>query len=234
MYKTLGCVFVDPTYCRRFSKDLPEFANRKVGGRPILEWVARRCTEAQRLGKVVVVVGGKESNIETPISIPHGVEAVFSDKPDRLGRLRDVLSQHPSDSVVCLSVNTPLIDPTLIDRLITSVENGIADYACFCSRSNSPIHSKLGLVAEWCRRSAIEMADSLLTDLDRRNRFTNFIIGNPDRFSLKFVRIPAVLDRDDLSFQVESQEDWAQVEQIIEALGDDRLDWQQIARLLHH
>lgn len=232
MFKTLGCVFVDPTHCRQSSSDLPVYANRMVGGRPILEWVARRCSEAQQLDKVVVVVGGKKSELKIP-SIPHDVDEVCSEKPDRLGRLREVLTQYPAESVVCLSVTTPLIDPTLIDQLVSSVESGIADYACFCSRSNSPIHAKLGLVGEWCRRSAIEMADSLLTDPERRDRFTNFMVGNPDRFALKFVRIPSELDREDFSLQVESQDDWARVEQIIEALGNDRLDWQQIARLLH-
>jgi spore coat polysaccharide biosynthesis protein SpsF (cytidylyltransferase family) len=46
------------------------------------------------------------------------------------------------------------------------------------------------------------------------------------------IPVPAELDRDDLRLRIESADDWEHVQQIVDALGDEHLDWQRIAGLL--
>ena len=42
------------------------------------------------------------------------------------------------------------------------------------------------------------------------------------------------MDRDDVRLTIDSHEDWEHAQEILEALGPERLDWQGIAGLLHH
>jgi spore coat polysaccharide biosynthesis protein SpsF (cytidylyltransferase family) len=42
------------------------------------------------------------------------------------------------------------------------------------------------------------------------------------------------LDRDDVRLVIEGEEDWEHVQEIVEALGQDNLDWRTLAELLKY
>jgi spore coat polysaccharide biosynthesis protein SpsF (cytidylyltransferase family) len=46
------------------------------------------------------------------------------------------------------------------------------------------------------------------------------------------IPVPVELDREDLRLRIESVDDWEHAQQIVDALGDEHLDWQRIAGLL--
>jgi spore coat polysaccharide biosynthesis protein SpsF (cytidylyltransferase family) len=49
---------------------------------------------------------------------------------------------------------------------------------------------------------------------------------------LRFIPVPARLDRSDVRLTVDLEEDWELAQIILEALGPEGLDWHRIASLL--
>jgi spore coat polysaccharide biosynthesis protein SpsF (cytidylyltransferase family) len=56
-------------------------------------------------------------------------------------------------------------------------------------------------------------------------------MAHPEEFTLKLLQVPVELDRDDVRLALETQEDWAHAEAVVDALGYD-LDWKDITQLL--
>jgi spore coat polysaccharide biosynthesis protein SpsF (cytidylyltransferase family) len=120
-----------------------------------------------------------------------------------------------------------------VDRLIAAAMEGGCDYASYCSRAGElAIHSRLGLVAQWCRVATLREADRRARDPRDRRGITRFVYSRPEEFQLKLLPIPQSLDRDDLRLAVVTEEDWDRAQLIIDALGPECLDWRSIADLL--
>jgi spore coat polysaccharide biosynthesis protein SpsF len=198
----------------------------------VLDWVVRRASESQQLDGVVVVMPQGDCVDDIASIAPPDAILYASSMPDSLSRLCDAMSAHLAESVVMIPLAAPLIDPTLIDRLVVAAHQSPADYATFCFHSGSLLHAKLGLVAEWYRVAALETANRMIRDQRQREDFSRFIVARPDLFSLRLLPLPKELDRHDLRLSLQTQEDWDHVEQVVEALGHDQLDWKQIALLI--
>ena len=94
------------------------------------------------------------------------------------------------------------------------------------------IQSRLGVFAEWCQIDAVLRADRLAKGAADREETTRFLYSRPDLFSLKLIAVPPQLDRDDVRLAIHDEEDWEEVQDILDALGPESLDWQFITSLL--
>jgi spore coat polysaccharide biosynthesis protein SpsF (cytidylyltransferase family) len=133
-----------------------------------------------------------------------------------------------------------LLDPCLIDRLVSAVgsDEGV-DYATFYSirreregRLQDLLQAQLGLFAEYFCADVVKKLDRKLMSADQRRDFSSYVSAHPEQFVLKLVSLPPELDRGDLRLSLRHQDDWDHAEQIVDALGDDDLDWQHIVSLL--
>jgi spore coat polysaccharide biosynthesis protein SpsF len=234
MFSTLGIVEVhahssDPGH----GHDLRSWAGRKFGGKPLLEWVVRRVTDAQRLDHVVVVCGEGPRQLIQDL-VPPDISVFAGREPDALGRFAAALEKFPAEAIVRVRLDRPFIDPALIDQLVASADAAPGcDYVTYCFSDGRPvIHSPLGMFAEWCRPAAIRLANREAADpLDRADA-TRYLSTHPELFMLRFCSVPPQLDRDDFRLALELEEDWDHAQAIFEALGADSLEWQRIARLL--
>jgi spore coat polysaccharide biosynthesis protein SpsF (cytidylyltransferase family) len=78
----------------------------------------------------------------------------------------------------------------------------------------------------------IRQLNARLKSADERHDIGLYVRSHPERFALRLVALPAELDRADLRLALRHQDDWDHAEQIVEALGDEDLDWQRIVSLL--
>jgi spore coat polysaccharide biosynthesis protein SpsF len=166
--------------------------------------------------------------------VPPDASIHFAPQRDRLGRLKAALDAFPADALVRVGIDHPFIDPTLIDRLVSSAESSHGcDYASFCLRDGRPVtRARLGLCAEWCRGSALVQANQNATHPQDRNDPMRYMLSHPERFTLRLLPVPAALDRDDLRLEIRQAEDWDHAQVIFEALPNDPLDWQAVAELV--
>jgi spore coat polysaccharide biosynthesis protein SpsF len=231
MLKTLGIVDACYGSCGPRAK-----AARKLGGKPVLEWVVRRATDCQRLDGVIVVTSDAEDNRFISALVPMDVPVFAGSKADALGCLAAALEEYPSEAAVRICARSPFIDPTLIDRLVSTAEAlDDCDYVGYRSRDGRPaILSPVGMYAEWFRSRALRRASGKATSRADRQQPTRHLYNHPDKFHVHLIPAPEQIDRDDVRLTVDIEEDWEHTLVIFEALGPEDLDWQRIADLLVH
>jgi spore coat polysaccharide biosynthesis protein SpsF len=229
MLRTLGVVQVPP------ASHLPRLkANRGFLGKTLLEWVVRRVTDCQHLDGAIVVSPADEETGDVTDLVPADVPLYRSQRSDALGQLADALTSYPAETVVRVGIEQPFVDPDLIDRLVMrGRQHRNCDYIGYCSRNGKPaIQSSLGMFGEYFQTRALLVADREADLSEDRECVTRYLYSRPDKFVVRMIPVPVQLDRDDLRLRIESADDWEHAQQIVDALGDDYLDWQRIAGLL--
>jgi len=209
---------------------------RRLGGRPLLEWVIRRVTDCTRLDGVIVVACDAEEHRFIADLVPMDVPVFFGNQADPMDRFVRALEQYPARSIVRVRGDNPFIDPVLIDRLVrTAEEHPACDYVSYMSADGRPaILSPVGVYAEWLRAAALRKAARNAKDPSDRAHVTRYVYSHPERFQLRLIPAPCEIDRDDVRLTVDGEEDWEHALAIFDALGPDCLDWQRIAVLLDH
>ncbi len=207
---------------------------RKLGSKSWLEWVVHRAVDSIRLDRVVVILGSGPDDRTIADLVPPHVHVLLDGAVDPLGRFIAALDRCPARAVVRICADNPFVDPALIDRLIsTADDNPDCDYVSYCSRDGRPaVLSTLGIFAEWCRADSLRQADREATNATDRQQVTRYLYSRPEKFRVRLITMPSRLDRDDVRLTVDSEEDWEHAETIYEALGPERLEWQNIAALL--
>jgi len=231
MLKTLG--IVDACYGSHGSRS---GAARKMGGKPVLEWVVRRATDCQQLGGVIVVSTKAPENRFLSALVPLDVPLFVGPQPDALSCLAAALEEYPAEAAVRICARSPFIDPMLIDRLVSTAEASPGcDYVGYGSRDGRPaILSPVGVYAEWFRSSALRRAAREATSAADRQQATRYLYRRPKKFDIHWIPAPEQIDRDDVRLTVDIEEDWEHALVIFDALGPEELDWQRIADLLVH
>ena len=231
MFRNLGVVEVTATstHC-----SLERHLARRFGGKSLLEWTVRQVTECQQLDGVITVADCDVSDESLACNVPSDVPIFKMPGSDALGRLNGALAKYPANAIVRVRLETPFVDPIMIDSLVaTSTGYPGCDYIGYCSNSGRPVlKSPVGIFAEWCRADAIRRANQLSENDTDRGCSTQFLWSHPELFQLRFIPIPAELDRDDLRLTLCGEEDWEHAETIFEALGSEDPNWRQIVRLL--
>lgn len=234
MLTTLAVVEVCPDLDHlRPGSPLAGIARRQFGGKTLLEWVVRRVSEATRLSGIVVLAGDDRLSHGLVENCPPDVRVFHAREHDSLGRLAAVARNFDCDGLVRLNVCHPFVDPELIDRLITAASTTPGcDYASYClSDGRHVMQSKLGVFAEWCSNKAILRADQMAKGSERADA-TGFLYSHPEHFNLKLLAAPPQLDRDDVRLAIQDEEDWENVQMILDAIGPESLDWHLITALL--
>ena len=233
MSLTLGVVEFPRLDLTRLSGTSVPFATRRLGNKPVLEWLVRRLTESLLLDQVVVITDEAQRDKVRRI-VPADIGVYSSKSPDGLGQLADVVRAFRADQVVRVPLSCPFVDPELIDRLVcTAASNPSCDYIGYFSMDGRPAAlSKVGFFAEWCKSDAIAKAHRSASSEEERANSLQFVVSRPDLFQLRFIPIPEKLDRRDLRLTLEAEEDWDHLHLIFEALGPERIDWRRVVALL--
>lgn len=211
-------------------------AARRLGGKSMLEWVVGRVIDCQQLDGVIVVTSDSPDSGLIGEFTPSDIPVFVGHRPDALGCLEAALEEYPAESVVRICARSPFVDPVLIDRLVTTAEShDRCDYVGYCLRDGRPaILSPVGLFAEWFRASALRRAAKKPNPPIERERATEYIYSNPQKFNVRMIPAPPRIDGDDVRLRVDVEEDWDNALVIFDALGPDQMDWQGIAELLDH
>jgi len=230
MLKTLGMVeacFRSPAARAR--------ALRKLGGKSVLEWVVRRATDCLRLSGVIVVTSDDPLNQPIARIVPPDVPVFVARRPDSLGCLAAALDEYPAEAAMRIGTGYPFLDPLLIDRLVLTAETrDECDYVGYCSRDGRPsILAPVGVYAEWFRADALREAARCAGARSDREEPTRYLYSHPEKFRVCLIPAPEQIDREDVRFRFDVEEDFDHAVAIFEALGHD-LDYHRIASLLHH
>lgn len=195
-----------------------------LGGQSLLTWLIRRVTEAERLDRVVVVFSKSEAQrFGLPDLVPADVECFIFDSSDPLKRIVGALDQCATQAMVRVGMESPFVDPALIDGLICAAETGPpVDYVSYRLRDGKPaILSQVGMFAEWFSASALRRVDRRIDNPDDRQQLSRYFLAHLDEFQMRFLPAPEALDRVDARLSIDATEDWELAEDIFDALGED-------------
>ncbi len=208
------------------------FAQRSLKGQTLIRRITGRISESQLVHEVVVSGAGLPSTILTN-GIP-GTKMISQPYSHVLERLAIAADRTDSEWVVYVPGNRPFVDPVLIDRLLSEAQrHSECDYLGFFSTGGGWQRMQdLGLAGEICHADALRR---LRRNLDR----LSYVEGEdclatcfqdaPGTFQMRFIPVPTEIDRGDLRFALQTENDWDDLQLLSETLSPDQMHWQSLA-----
>lgn len=207
---------------------------RRLDGKSVLEWVVRQMTDCELLNGVVVLADdgpeGDQVRHLTPIDVP----VLSYAAPDTLDLLKKTFDQFPVDSCIFIGADWPFLDPTIIDQLVrTANQEKNCDYAAYqFTNEIFSVGKPYGLFPEWYRASSVQSIAPKVEDPIHRQLPGTFFLDNQKDCHVELLAVPAGLDRDDIRFSFDDEEDWDNILDLHDALQLEVLDCQKIGNLL--
>lgn len=195
------------------SSRLPGKVLMPLSGKPMLMQQVARVTISKKIDKLVVATSTDKSDDEIEkLCKQHGIEYFRGDLEDVLKRYYRAARKFNATDIVRLTGDCPLIDPEVIDEIISFYQKKKFDYA---SNTINPTYPD-GLDVEIFSFRALEEAFNEAKLPSEREHVTPFILKQPNRFSLGNYKNST--DLSDLRWTVDESRDFELVKNIYEAL----------------
>ncbi|MEM1070269.1 MAG: NTP transferase domain-containing protein [Planctomycetota bacterium] len=213
---------------------MSRFAKRKLSGQPLFVRMARRLSECALVDQVFLTGSNLPGSFMT--SGLAGVCVLNLPTCHVSQRLAAAADECEADWVVYVPGNRPFVDAALIDQLLARASNaGECDYIGYGSADgNWQRMDDLGLAGEVCHCDTLRRlrrnADRLPADSGAS--FASWLEHAPGAYHLKYIPVPAELDRCDLRFAVSDENDWDDAELLCETVADTDSPWQALTQLV--
>lgn len=210
------------------------FARRKLGGQPLITRMARRLSECELVDEVFIVGSSVPTSLLTSgISCVQSLNLPAKHVCERLCAAADASG---AEWVVCVPANRPFVDATLVDQLLAKATKSTeCDYVGYASDDGDWRRMvRLGLAGEACHVDTLRRLRRNSDRLPDENGgcIASWLEKSPGAYHLKFIPVPAALDRDDLRFAVEDESDWDDAELLCETVSNEDSQWQELTQLL--
>lgn len=212
------------------SERFPGKVLMELGGRVVLEWVVQRLARATTLSSVVVATSTLAENDPIADLCRRRDWPLFrGSEEDVLDRYFQAAQCYPSEVVVRVTADCPLIDPALVDEVVRAVN--AAPRVDYASNVLEPRTYPRGLDVEAFTVQALAEA----WQLDKsgwREHVTPFIYRNPQRFRLR-----GVVNEVDLSeyrWTIDTRADLAAVRALVQHVPDPEASWHDYVTGIRH
>lgn len=168
---------------RMSSTRLPGKVLKIAAGRPLLERMVERVRQAKLVDEVWVATTVDPTDDElSSFCEAHQIPVYRGNLHDVLDRYYQLSKQQNADVIVRLTGDCPLIDPDLIDEVITAFLREKVDFAC--NRLPPPFSRTypIGLDIEVCSFSALETAWKNAVEKHEREHVLPYLYEVPGRF----------------------------------------------------
>jgi spore coat polysaccharide biosynthesis protein SpsF len=156
-------------------------------GEPIVIHVVRAAAQAVGADNVVVATTGEPSDDPLVAYLTSAGVACFRGPEDNvLERFRLCATAYPSDWVLRLSADSPLLDPRVVRRVVDAATEDVDVVTTSLGRSAH------GTNAELVRSSALLGIDLAETTAEDREHVMPFFYARPERFRIHAIEVDAV------------------------------------------
>jgi len=115
---------------RMTSSRLPGKVLETIGGLPSIIFMVKRLRRARTLDEIVVVTSDDPTDDKLVAAVSHADIAVYRGAlQDVLSRFQGALDEYPASEVVRVTGDCPLLDPAVVDAVVTLRRQTGADYA---------------------------------------------------------------------------------------------------------
>jgi spore coat polysaccharide biosynthesis protein SpsF len=200
---------------RMTSTRLPGKILTDLAGAPMLERQVARMRRATTLDEVMVATTTNASDDPVVALCERlGIASHRGSEHDVLSRYAGAAAASRADVVVRITADCPLLDATVVDRVVQALRADDADYA-----SNTLVRTyPRGLDVEALTRAALDRAAGAATSTPAREHVTWYIhTERPEIF--KRSSVVSEIDASDLRWTVDTPEDLAMVRAVYEGLS---------------
>jgi spore coat polysaccharide biosynthesis protein SpsF len=215
---------------RMGSTRLPGKVLMDLAGQPMLARVLNRLGRANTLtGVVVATTTEPADNVLADLCHSCCWPCFRGSQTDVLDRYYRAAQQHRADIVVRITADCPLIEPAVVDRVVTEflARQPMVHYACnFLPGRTFP----RGLDTEVFGFNTLEKMWREDENLAWREHVTEYLLHHPELFATH-----GVLNEQDLSqlrWTVDTPEDMKFARKVYGHFGHDRFSWREVLRLL--
>ena len=208
-------------------------ALRSIGRQSLLEWTVRRLAGSSLLDGIAITGSPDFSSFIAALEIDPA-RWLPSTSSTPLSRCIEVAKSVQANWIVLVQNNCPFVDPILVDRLVAAAwATPTSDMISFVSptRPTSSLRS-LGLVAEVCRRRALRRLAGR-TDAQDSREVTQLIHSMPELFNARCLPLPSALDRPDLRWALETEDDWEKAHMLLDSHSDN-INYRELADMAIH
>ena len=201
---------------RMSSSRLPGKVLTDLGPGSSMELVLRRLRGVSEAAQVAIATS--TANDDDPVAERArelGFRAVRGPLADVLERYRMAAAETGADAVVRITADCPLVEPTVVDRLVAMWrEDDTLDYVC---NTREPRTFPDGLDVEVVSRDALDQAAYETREPYDREHVTPFVRDRPERFPQRSLRLDPPARAVKLS--LDTSEDLAVIRSFIERVG---------------
>jgi spore coat polysaccharide biosynthesis protein SpsF (cytidylyltransferase family) len=214
---------------RMGSTRLPGKALQKIAGEPMLRHVWERACQARTLDQTLVATS--TANMDNAIAdycAWHGIPCFRGSENDVLDRYYHAAHFAHAETVVRLTADCPLLDPAVIDSVVSTFRLGTFDYL---SNIDPPTYPD-GLDTEVFTFAALERAWHDASLPSEREHVTPYLRASANCFRTGNVTCPTDLSH--LRWTVDELADLTFVRNVFHVLGTTSCGLAEIVALLEH
>lgn len=221
------------------SERLPGKVIKPILNRPMILYTLDRLSRSRYIDRIVLATSVEEREkplVEVVSSI--GYNVFRGDESNVLKRYRDCSDKYGGDIIIRVTGDCPLIDPVIVDNVITYFEMNDYDYArldvpdSFIRGFDVEVFSKDALDRVYNTVCSVETEEPNGTDLDMyKEHVTYYIYKHPNEFKIGHVRGSDFYNRD-YRLCVDTIEDFKLVENIYEHFNSEYVSSRQIVGYL--
>jgi spore coat polysaccharide biosynthesis protein SpsF len=199
---------------RMGSSRLPGKVLLSLAGETVLARVVRAARSSGGLDEVVVATSGDPRDDPVADECARiGALCVRGSEDDVLSRFVDALDAYPSEAVMRLTADCPLLDPEIVRTAADMWQASPAvDYLSTALVRTLP----RGLDVEIIRSDVLRTVNKVATG-HHRVHVTSWVYAHPDDF--RIIGMDFLPNRDHLRLTLDTAEDWALVQRVVETFG---------------
>ena len=212
---------------RMGSTRLPGKVMAPIQGRPMLRRVIERTRAAATLDEVIVATTTQPADDAiVDFCAQLAVGCFRGSEEDVLDRYYRAACRHNADVVVRITSDCPLIDPSIVDKIVRAFFSADFDYV-----SNTLIRTyPRGLDTEVMTFTALEQAYRMSSKSYQRSHVTPYIYENPKQF--RILSVTADENYGDFRWTIDTPEDLSFVRAVYDRLGAENAFLGQILKLM--
>jgi len=166
---------------RMGSTRLPGKAMKKISTKPMLWYILQRLKRSKLINEIIIATTRKKADyIITKLAQGLGLNTYAGSEEDVLDRYYRAAKKYRAEIVVRVTSDCPLIDPEVVDRVLSLYLQAQADYATNTLKCTFPT----GLDAEVFPFKALEQTWKEARQPHEREHVTPYIREHPNNFSL--------------------------------------------------
>lgn len=197
---------------RMGSTRLPGKVLKKIKAKTVLDYVIERLRLCNKLDDIVLATTtNKKDNILEEYAINKEINFFRGSEEDVLSRYYEAAKKFNADVVVRITSDCPLIDPEIVDNIISKHVESTADYTSNIVKRTYP----RGLDTEVFNFDVLTVTYNNANEKYQREHVTSYIMEHTEKFKLQNIEAEGILKRPDIRITVDTKEDFELIKRII-------------------